>query len=248
MLQRLEHEVTKPESPISRPGDTCGEELEVIVSGCQRVLQLLDRMLWKYNTLGETERSGRKLWQKIKFANGEMTDMADLRSKMTYYTSALSLFLNTVSLGTVGRVEQQMNDAGGGLKEIKQAVNNITTRLVSREISGRSEGSVLTTYPDDEKAVWKEFRRELIEDGFSSAVIQEYKDLIKAYVKELASRGLLDDEDPCEPNQQGYYSDLGFGKQPLAHWGNYIGYTDVLTKSISRRPSTNRFTRFRHTA
>lgn len=107
VLQRLEHEVAKPESPINRRGDTCGEELEVVVSGCQRVLQSLDQALEKYNALGETERNGRQLWQKIRFGNGEMTDLANLRGKMTFYTSSLSLLLNMVSLGTVGRVEQQ---------------------------------------------------------------------------------------------------------------------------------------------
>lgn len=208
VLQRLEHEIAKPESPINRPGSTCKEELEVIISGCHKVLKILDQILEKYNTLCTTERSGRKLWQKIKFGNGEMMDLADLRCKMTFYTSALSLLLNMLSLGTIGKIEQQMNDAGGDLKEIKQAVNGITAHLI---VQGHSEGSVLTAYPEDDKAIWKEFRRELIEDGFSSSVIREHKELIKAYVKELASRGLLDDDDPLESNPQ-----RGFGEHSRA--------------------------------
>jgi len=57
---------------------------------------------------------------------------------------------------------------------------------------------VLTTYADDDRAVWKEFRRELVTDGFSSSTIRKYKGLIKAYIKELAERGLLDEDDPYE--------------------------------------------------
>ena len=193
VLKRFEHEAAKPESPINKPGDSYGEELEVIVDGCHRVLRILDQILVKYNALSEAERSGRRLWQKIKFGNGQMANLADYRSKVVYYTSALSLLLNMISVGTIGSVEKQMNDAGGDLKEIKEAVNGITAHLVAK---AHSEGSVLTAYPDDDRAIWKELRRELIEDGFPSSVIGEHKHLIKAYIKELGARGLLDDAEP----------------------------------------------------
>lgn len=143
-----------------------------------------------------------------------------------------------------------MNDAGGDLKEIKRAVNDVSAHLMAQD---HSRGSVLTTYPDDEKAIWKEFRRELIEDGFSSSVIREHKDLIKAYVKELGSRGLSDDEIPFEPTQQGYCTnpvppDSSKQPKPFVHWCNTIGCTDVLANTISRRRRRNRITGFRHTA
>ena len=198
VLKRLEHEVAKPENPVNKPGDSYWEELEFIASGCHRVLKVLDQILKKYNALSEEERSGRKLWQKIKFGNGQMADLADYRSKIVYYTSALSLWLNMISIGTMGSVEKQMNDAGGDLKEIKEAVNGITAHLIAKY---RSEGSVLTAYPDDDKAIWKEFRRELIGDGFSSSVIGKHKHLIKAYIGELGARGLLDDADPQPMNE-----------------------------------------------
>ena len=196
VLRRLEHEIEKPETALNgvRSGGSDKEELQVIVNGCQKVLNILDQVLTKYNALGEQERSGKRLWQKITFGNGKMADMAEMRAKLTYYTSAMSLFLNMVSMGTMGRVEQQMNDTGGDLKEIKAAVNGITAHLMSSSI--RHEGSVLTAYADDDRAVWKEFRRELLGDGFSSSVIRKHKRLIKAYIEELGSRGLFDEEDP----------------------------------------------------
>lgn len=193
VLKRLEHEVAKPESPLNKPGDTYLEEFEAIAGGCHRVLKILDQMLEKYNALSEAERTGRKLWQKIKFGNGRMADLADYRSKVVYYTSAMSAFLNVVSIGTMGNVEKQMNDAGDDLKEIKQAVNGITAHLIAKD---RSEGSVLTAYSDDDTMIWKELRSELIRNGFPSSVIRKHKDLIKAYMAELGSRGLLDDPEP----------------------------------------------------
>ena len=91
-----------------------------------------------------------------------------------------------------------MSKPGGDLKEIKEAVNGITAHFIAKD---RSEGSVLTTYPDDDKAIWKELRREMIRDGFSSSVIGKHKHLIKAYVGELGARGMLDDADPQAMNE-----------------------------------------------
>lgn len=201
VLRRLEQEVEKPENPMNdvTSGGTYKEELGSILKGCKRVLNVLDQVLTKYNALSEQERSGRKLWQKIRFGNGKMADLAEVRGKMIYYTSAISLFLNMVSFGTMGRVERQMNDAGGDLKEIKVAVNGITAYLMS---GNRNEGSVLTAYADDDRAVWKEFRRELLGDGFSSSVIRKHRILIKAYIVELGSRGLFDEKDPNDDAEE----------------------------------------------
>ena len=195
VLRRLDQECQKSESPINREGDTCREELEPIVGGCRKVLRVLNIILEKYNALSDDKRSVRKLWKTVRFGNGELTNLSDLRSKVTYYTSMLSLLLNMASVGSVGRVEKQMDVAGGELKRIRIAVNSIAAQLVA---DGGREGSVLTAYENDDRAVWKELRRELVRDGFSSSVIRKHHGTIIAYVKELAARGLLDEQELTE--------------------------------------------------
>ncbi|CAF9921396.1 MAG: hypothetical protein ALECFALPRED_001778 [Alectoria fallacina] len=204
VLSRLEQEVEKRGSTLNddKSGDTYKEEMNFIVCGCAKVLNKLDQVLAKYNALSEQEKSGRRLGQQIRFGNGKMADLAEMRGKLTYYISAISLFLNMVSTGTMGRVERQMNDAGGDLRDIKLAVNGITAHLMSSSI--RHEGSVLTAYADDDRVVWKEFRRELVEDGFSSSVIRKHKSLIKAYIEELGNRGLFDEVDPNDDAEERY--------------------------------------------
>ena len=191
-LRRLERETANPESPINRPSDTCREELAPVIHGCEKALDVLDRILEKYNAMSDEERSKRKLWKAVRFGNGELANVKDLRLKLIYYTSNLSLFLNMVNMGSMGIVEKQMYEAGGDLKAIRRAVNGITAHLMS---GANKEGSILTDYGDDDKAVWRAFRRELVKGGFSSEVIREHKDNIQAYVEELGSRGILDDKD-----------------------------------------------------
>ena len=193
VLQRLHQEVDKPDSPVNKSGDSCRAELETNVTHCEKVLRALDKILVKYNALGENEKRGRKLWQRVRFGNGEMADLGDLRSKIVLYSTTITFYLNMASLGAVGRIEEQMNTTGGILKEIQLAVNSITTQFMSKS---NYEGSVFTTYADDDKGVWREFRRELVHDGFSSSTLHKHKRVIMEYVKELGSRGLLDDQDP----------------------------------------------------
>ena len=188
VLRRLEQEVSTPTSLINQPNNDRREELESSVDGCRKVLGILVQILEKYNALSESERAGRKLWSKIRFGNGEMQDLSELRIKVLTYTSAITLLLSLLSMSSTGRIEQQMNSQGLDLREMRRSLNWITASL-----SSGHEGSMLTSYAGDNKAVWKEFRRELIKEGHSSEVISRNKSLIMEYIKELGERGALDE-------------------------------------------------------
>ena len=192
VIGRLEEEIGKPESALF--GDSFGEiwiqELQNLVEACRKVMHVLDIILNKYNALNEQERSGRRLWQKIKFGNGEMRSLNELRNKIILYTSSINLYLNMATTGTTGRIEQKMNDHGGVLRDIQLSVNGIAAQLVTKNGHG---GSVLTDYTNDDKSVWRDFRRELRNEGFSSSVIHKHKRTILDYVKELGGRGLFDE-------------------------------------------------------
>jgi hypothetical protein len=45
--------------------------------------------------------------------------------------------------------------------------------------------SQMTTYEDDDKQIWREFRRELIGQGFRSADIRKHTPELKDYLSEL---------------------------------------------------------------
>jgi hypothetical protein len=196
VLRRLEIEVSKPNSILTRSDDNTDRkgELAQLSEDCRRVLRILDGILRKYNALSEEKRSVTKLWKRVQFGNGEMLDLAELRLKIATSTSALSLFLNLLSIGSQGKVESYMESQGDELREMRRSLNWITASMQAKAPKA-GEGSVLTTYAGDDKMIWKDFRRELIKEGFSSEVLQRHKDIIKDYVMELGSRGALGDVD-----------------------------------------------------
>ncbi len=200
VLRRLEIEISKPNSILTRNNDSTDrkEELAQLSEDCRRVLRTLDGILKKYNALSEEKRSATKLWKKVQFGNGEMLDLAELRLKVATSTSALTLFLNLLSIGSQGKVESYMESQGDELKEMRRSLNWITASMQAKAPKA-GEGSILTTYAGDDKAIWKDFRRELIREGFSSEVLERHMETIKDYVIELGNRGALDDvEDDTE--------------------------------------------------
>jgi hypothetical protein len=204
VLVRLESEVSRPESILSAvegSTDTDGreekrKELAGLVRDCERVLKILASILKKYNALPDDQRSVKKLWHKVRFGNGEMQDLGKIRSELATYTQAITLFLNLLGFGSQGKVERYMESHGAELREIKARLNWVTAKLQVREISTHREGSILSSYVGDDKEFWKIFRRELIQDGFSSKVLGKHKETIKSYVMELGTRGALDDNVP----------------------------------------------------
>lgn len=195
VLQRLQQETEQPENPITKSAESCQRELRTLVGDCEKVVRMLDRIILKYNALSpETRgRRGLELWQKVKFGNSEVADLRDLREKAVFYTSSISFYLNVISMGSIGRVEKRMDESSGDLKDIKFGINTLTAKLMSQKSTG---SSVLTGYAEDDRRVWKEFRRGLIKKGFSSSTLHKYKGLIMDYIEELGDRDLLDD---CEP-------------------------------------------------
>jgi len=156
-----------------------------------------------------------KLWQKIKFGNGELQDLDKIRSELATHTQAITLSLNLVGLGSQGKVERYMSSHSDELREIKASLNWVTAKMQVKEGSLHGEKSVLSSYNGDDKEVWKLFRRELIHDGFSSKSLRLHKETIKSYVMELGERGVLDEEIPESVVADGFAEDLPHNQGPL---------------------------------
>ena len=70
--------MAKPDSPINRPGEPSKERLERNAIDCEVVLKQLDEIVTAYAALSEEKRSVRKIWQRVRFGNGQMVDLGDL--------------------------------------------------------------------------------------------------------------------------------------------------------------------------
>jgi hypothetical protein len=190
VLKRLQLEAEKPSSLLSLLSDEERQELGTIINGCRELLKVLNAILEKYRTLGagEDRRGATKLWQRVRFGNGEMQDLTQIRGQISSQTATLALFLHLTALGSQGRVERQLAEQVGALQEAQQLAD---TAVPIVAMAGDRASSILTNYENDDKDFWKEFRRDLIAEGCSSDVMTRHRDLIMDYIRELESKGVV---------------------------------------------------------
>ena len=192
LFKQLEKEKNIPGSVLNLPDDSYRSEIEAVILGCKKDLLLLEKLLEKYNALGAEQGGFRKLRHKVRFGNGKMADLPLLRAKISYYNSILHTQLQLISMKSASRIEKGLRAAEGDLNGLRKAVENLNLRLVN------SNDSPLTPCLNDDTAVWKAFRRELLKTGYSSTLLQKHGERIRTYCEELVA-----DERPARSSPNG---------------------------------------------
>ncbi|TVY94113.1 hypothetical protein LAWI1_G001232 [Lachnellula willkommii] len=189
VLQRVQREMAK-----ARPSFDAEHRKELYghLEGCAGVLRVLNRILEKYNSLGESDRKGKGLWKKVQFGNGEMRNLDYIRNQLLTHTVAINISLNLCIWGQLGDIGSQMDSQGGDIREIKSKVAWVVAEMMANA-KAEGNGSTWTVYEEDDMEFWRELRRKLHKEGYPESDLAERKELIMGYVKELGHKGALDD-------------------------------------------------------
>ena len=201
LLIRTEAEAQAPNSLISRNAEDFGG-WKTLYKSCHTLVVELEEVLDKYKSLGTNRR---KNWDRIRLGN---RNLDDLSKRLVGKTASLSAYISVLGISSQGRVENEV------FPELLQKIDHMATQM---RRGNSSIGTVLTTYDNDDKAVWREFRRELINTGIRSREIHKYSAALKTYLSRLQRDGLLDEEIPLERD-----------KDRLVH--PYIPYPSLLSR------------------
>lgn len=217
VLRYLKYEVEDSDSILNREKARYGRELAPVIDDCDHTLRQLDELLVKYGRLSQSDGSGAgRLWDKIRFGSNELDDLGSIRMKLINHKTSITMFLDTIQLHESGRMSTTLHNQTGQLDVILDKVDNIAARM------GQRAGSIMTTYDDDDKEVWKQFRRELVAEGFSSDILQQHKvgningicltkadllhqDVLRAYIRDIDQRSITGETrlDSAAPPQSG---------------------------------------------
>ena len=217
VVRRLEQEIEKRDSPINRRPEDTRDELLSIISGSEDMLKILNTIFDKYNALGMEDRSGRKLWQKVLLGDGRRVDLANLKKTAKYHTSRITLFLNMLSTGILGRgsVEPKRENARRVLipPDLRLDVNDVVARYLSET---DSEFLAFSEFSKDDAVLWKKLQAMLVDEDHASSSMQEPMHLIKEYVGELGDRFLFDKVEMQVLRGEGR------GDSNISHTQNYV--------------------------
>ncbi|KAN0122113.1 hypothetical protein V8E51_000439 [Hyaloscypha variabilis] len=155
-------------------------------------------MLAKYTTLGRdgSSRLGKRVWQHLWFGS-KTQELGVVRGKLITYTSTMSILIDMMQSQALDRVETKIDDGFGEVRgefeRMRKEILSMATQARASDKNGSSLSLLsLSTYPGDEKEVWKAFRRELIQKGFRSRSLDKYGHVLQAYMLKLEESGLLD--------------------------------------------------------
>ncbi|KAF8866981.1 hypothetical protein BDZ45DRAFT_719969 [Acephala macrosclerotiorum] len=188
VLKHLKYEVEASDSPVNRDRATWSRQLSPIVEGCDDTLRELDDLVREYNRLNHASSSPTSSRRR----GGNLDTLGLIRVKLLSHKSKLTKLLDNIQLEE--NVPEELDNQDGHLDTILDKVDSIAARIGSQNRKGAS-----VTHNGDDREVWKQFRRELIAEGFSLEVLDHHRDVLRAYIREIDQKGLLEE---CPPNSQ----------------------------------------------
>lgn len=192
VLEFLHNESSKTPSPLLRGDQTFTTQLASAVNGCRHILEDLQTLLAKYEGMsgnGKAANLTRKLWHKIRFGS-KIQALGEVRGKIILYTTTISVLLDAMQLPATGRLEDKLDVTNTTMVDGFQSIKLVMVEevLKAKSLTQRqSTASPLSmlTYNEDDKEIWKEFRRELVAKGFKSNKLDRHKDTLMAYMLKL---------------------------------------------------------------
>ena len=154
VLRHLKYEVEAPKSPLNRDRSIWTHRLAPTIADCDSTLQQLDALVLKYGSRRGASGSG-----KPKIGSSEMDQLGAIRVKLISQKRSLTAFLDSIQLPP-STMTSNLDNTDGQLDILLDKVDVIAARLGQR-------------HEDGNKEAWKQFRRELIAEGFSSEVLQQ---------------------------------------------------------------------------
>jgi hypothetical protein len=180
VLRHLKYEVQDSGSVLNGDSGSGGSlfatGLALIVGDCDRTLRQLDGLLQKYGRPDGVERDdGRQPGRargKPQFGSAEKDELGSIRMKLISHNTNLTQSLDKIQLGDVGQMSSAM-EAQTGQPDAKLEAILAKVHTIAAKMGGQS--SLMTTNDDDDTEAWKQFRRELVAEGFSNDVLQQHK-------------------------------------------------------------------------
>ncbi|KAI9863601.1 MAG: hypothetical protein M1813_003624 [Trichoglossum hirsutum] len=169
----------------------CGEYASITcdLAVLQTLLMQVEAEAEAPNSLFARNPDNLKGWKTLIRMSNKNLD--SLSRQLVKQTASLSAFVSVLGISSQSRVENEV------FPELLQRMDHIAAQIRN---GNASSSTALTTYDNDDKAVWREFRRDMIDAGIRSNDIHKYSAALKTYLACLQREGSLDEEESPRAN------------------------------------------------
>lgn len=165
------------------------------------MIAALEKVLKKHKLGTDRRQNWERIQRKEKKVNGLLQTLRAKRSELNEQ-------LIMLSINSQGRVENEI------LPDVLKRMDEIAKRRSTSHISLSSD---MTTYDDDDKEVWRQFRRDLLRSRIRSSDIKKYSPELKLYLRRLQQQSEHLDADAPESYRARYIylCVMNFSYQPV---------------------------------
>ena len=179
-MDRLSQDVDDPQSTLNRRGANRRQDLQQLIDNCKIALLDVQNFVEKHSTLERPSNprnpfaSTKRTWHRYQVGS---TDIDDMRGKLTFYTSSIGLYLDSLTSAAISRMERKIDQI------LINAVNSDRRASTSSLQSMNSVVSLASVGSDDQ--AWDRLRVQLVEAGVSYRDINDNRDRIIVHVRNL---------------------------------------------------------------
>lgn len=182
ILERVKVEVQSPNSIFSKSEDDL-RGWQTVSADCSAIVTELEEIISKYKSLSTSKRRN---WDRIRMAGSNLDSIhRELVKKIT----SISAYLSVLGLSSQGRVENEL------LPELLRKIDHVAAQMRKGNSTIRST-MTMTTVDCDEKSLWREFRRDLLRDGFRGRDVKRHSVALQTYLGRLQREVMLDEDVP----------------------------------------------------
>ena len=182
VLCRLQHEVTRDNSPLNRLDDTRRYELKKFSDGCMRNLDESHDFLKRCKDYHDYQTSILQTNNKVPLSDTDQAVLNKIKDDYIYYAFHISQLTVKASMESAGEAKDEIKKASFTLRF---AVDTIAARfLATNEVSI----STLAAHPRGDFLLWEEVSHALRQEGISDSILKKHRNPILSYIKAIASR------------------------------------------------------------
>ena len=179
-MSRLKEDSENPTSLLKRKGQSREKDMKQITANLREILEEIQAFVDKHSTLAEPAASKhgtglvKRLWHAY---NVGSADLDNMRSKLTFYTSTIDLFLDSLGAAALGRIEHKLDSLVAHLIAANAEKNDAMLD------DAKSILSLASPIPD--ASAWEVLQSEMVAAGISETDIEDHRDRIVSYAKVL---------------------------------------------------------------
>lgn len=210
-LCSLRDDIEDPNSLLNRKGEKRKDDLMSIVNSAFRSLEGIEELIDKHISLKkDSYGKRRRVWDSYRMGRA---DVDSLRGKFTFYTSTISVFMDSLGVTAISRIERTLD------KIYARMMYRDGNDAMQSQVSLMSFSTIASEIGNEDENAWELIQRELTDDGIPPAQVAVYKEEIIDHIKALVnaeglgsdsgsqewgteivqSRSLLEDKEEARP-------------------------------------------------